>query len=118
MANLQLQKATPVAGVALINGTQTIVSWTAPNDGQLHRVVLFTTRDVTSGETGGAETVSLVAPDGTVGGYTLSGGNAPTGVTSGTTQSWIIKAGTAFTLTQSSALTAGAAIRWAEIWGS
>lgn len=52
-ATLELVASTPAAGVALINGVQTIITWTAPNDGKLHWVLCIGRINITSAETGG-----------------------------------------------------------------
>lgn len=116
---LALQKATPVAGFALQNATPTILSWTAPNDGLLHRVLVFACMDVTVAETGGNVIIGLAMPDGVGGGPALMNGNQGTGFNYGySSAAFIIKAGSTVTVQQSVALTAGAATLWAEIWGS
>jgi hypothetical protein len=114
----QLQAATPAAGFALQNGTPAITSWQVPNDGQEHRVTVFASLDVTSLQTGGAVTVTITDPGGTVGTHTLyAGGVAPGSVAPGVFV-MIVKAGTTVSLAQSTAQTAGAAVLYAEIWGS
>lgn len=44
---------TPAGGFALQNGTPTILSWTAPNDGQEHQAIVAATLTVSAAETGG-----------------------------------------------------------------
>ena len=114
--------ATAVTGYTLVNGTGTIITWTAPSDGALHRVLLFAVLRVTSTETGGACQLALTLPDGTGGTKSLfaaaltantyypSSASCPSQV--------LIEAGTAVSVTQSSALTGGAAVVYAELWGS
>lgn len=116
---LVLQAATPVAGFALVNGTPNIIGWTAPNDGQQHRFTVFTIMDITAAETGGTVNVNFTMPNGVAAGYTILTGGAGAGQNfNQTTQTFICKAGTAVTVVQATALTAGAATMWAEIWGS
>ena len=50
---MQLVATTGVNGFALQNGTPTILTWTPPNDGQVHRVLLIAQENVTVAETGG-----------------------------------------------------------------
>lgn len=103
-------------GFALQNGTPVILSWTAPNDGQLHRVSLFSTLDATSAETGGIISLTYTAPDGNGGSAQIYPGGQ-TGVHTGGVDMIVIKPGSTVSLVQT-ALTAGAAVLWAEIWGS
>jgi hypothetical protein len=112
------QAATPVAGVALVNGTPSILTWTAPADGAQHRVSVLATLDVTSTETGGAVGVTVTAPDGTSGTLSLFAG-AHTAALYGPVapMDLIIESGSTVTIAQTSALTGGAATVWAEIWG-
>ena len=114
---LVLQATTGVAGFALQNATPTIISWTAPNDGNLHRFIVICSLDVSSAETGGA--VSLVCTPPGAGAQTTSlyAGGLGTGPAYNT-QERLVQPGTTVTVEQSSALTGGAATVWAEIWGS
>jgi hypothetical protein len=108
------------AGFALQNGTPNILTWTAPNDGALHRVALFAVKHVTSTETGGVIAVTYTLPDGTASAaHTLLGGSQASGdlVPSGAFLV-LVEANTTVTVKQNSALTGGASIMWAEIWGS
>ena len=108
----------PAAGFTLQNATPVILSWTAPADGQLHRVTIFGTLFAAAVETGGNINLVYTDPAGNpnstpvwAGG--LNGANAPTdkGVS--------VKAGTTVTLQQIVALSAGGpSMVWAEIWGS
>jgi hypothetical protein len=118
--SMSLQAATPFAGVALVNGTPVILTWTAPNDGRLHRHLILASEDVLSAMTGGYVSVSFTAPDGAVFTYTLfNGGVASTGFNGSLfTYPVIVRPGTNVTVNQSTALTAGSATLWAEIWGS
>jgi hypothetical protein len=116
---LELQASTGAGGYALVNGTGTIISWTTPNDGLLHRVTVFTILYVSVTEVGGSINLGYTVP---------SGQGSSTSITGGTSSgpsphalspfSLIVEANTAVTITQASALTSGAAVFWAEIWGS
>ena len=121
---LQLQAATPVAGVALVNGTPTILIWTAPADGKQHRFMVFASMNVTVTEVGGAVGVAFTTPD--QGSLT---NNAFPGLFTGAqgagnnyaqayAVSQVVKPGSTVVVAQTSALTSGAAVLWAEIWGS
>jgi hypothetical protein len=118
--SLQRQAATPLAGVALVNGTPTILSWTAPNDGQQHRALIWANAIVGTATVGGAVNVTWTDPSGTGQAWTiLPGTQASTGWEYSISQvpNIIIKAGTPVTVTQT-ALTAGASTVYAEIWGA
>lgn len=119
---MTLLAATPAAGYNLVNGTGNIISWTAPNDGLLHRVLVFAVLHVTSSETGGQISVSADIPDGTSAAKNLFSAGQVTGmywpITFSYPQQQLVQANTAVTVLQNSALTAGAAVMWAELWGS
>lgn len=117
-APMLLQAATPVAGFALQNATPNILTWTTPNDGALHRVLIISVLTVTVAETGGQCIFTTVAPDGTsLTQFTEPGGRG-TGAYNDAPTQVIVGANTTITIKQNSALTAGAAKMWAEIWGS
>lgn len=115
LGQMSVVASTGVTGYTLVNGTGTILTWTAPNDGALHRVVLITGQHVTVAETGGQISLNTTLPDGTAVNPTVFAGGSGTGG-SGFTTSRNIQANSTVTLTQSSALTVGAAVLWAEIW--
>lgn len=113
----QLLASTPPAGFALQNATPTVLSWTAPNDGANHYVQVVAQKDTTSGETGGAINLSLTTPDGTSGAneQIFAGGQG-----AGLHQAQgcgVVKAGTTFSVVQSTSLTAGASTMWVTIFG-
>lgn len=111
---------TDPGGFALQNATPTIVSWTAPADGQVHRVLLFAVLEVTTAETGGQVIITPVLPDGTPNTKTLFAAGQGAGIfyptSSSAPQEFLIEGGSTFSVSQNSALTAGAAVVWAEIW--
>ena len=112
------QAATPVAGVALVNATPNILTWTAPSDGALHRVSILATLDVTSGATAGALGVTITAPDGTSGTLSLfAGGHTAALYGPAAPMDLIVQSGSTVTVAQTSGLSGGAATVWAEIWG-
>lgn len=106
---------TPNTGQALINGTGNIVGLVAPNDGNMHLYTVATTLVVSLAETGGA--IALT--------YTSGGQAANVPVSAGTlaaggypfTQVVLADPGTAISVTQTSALTAGAARLFGAISG-
>lgn len=115
---LQRQADTGAAGFALQNGTPTIISWTAPNDGADHRVLVFGEIHVSLAETGGQVSVSATSPGANAMTFTLDGGAHAASDNPFTARLLVIGAGTTVSVAQSTALTAGAATVWAEIWGS
>ncbi len=116
-AALQLVAATPAAGFALQNGTPTILTWVVPNDGALHTLNIVMTLHVTSLETGGQITVTTTDPSGTAANPVAFAGGAAAGSTPQQYQR-LLQAGSTVTLAQTSALTAGAASIWAQIWAA
>ena len=118
---------TGTGGFALENGTPTILTWTAPDDGQLHTVIVAGYSQVTSAFTGGPVTlhrtalpwynVVLNSSDGV--GYWMFGAGAGGGndASSGIVVH-TVQPGETITLTQDAAVTAGAAVVYAEFWAS
>jgi hypothetical protein len=116
--SLKLQASIGIDGFALQDATPTIISWEVPDDGNLHRVLLLASLQVTSSETGGAVSGFIVSPGGGspaepgfVTGGQVQGNHV--GITGG-----IAGPGTTVNVEQTSALTGGAAVLWVEIWGS
>lgn len=117
-AGLAKQADTGPAGFALQNATPVILTWTAPNDGNAHPVIVIASQYVTSAETGGAVSVSATVPNGNSGSPTLFSAGHGTGLFPPSSPiALIVEAGSTVTVQQSSALTAGAATVWAQIWG-
>lgn len=116
---LSKQATTGAPGFALQNATPTILSWTAPSDGNLHRVQLFGVMHVTSAQTGGNVVLSYKAPDGATGNVTIWGGGFGGGVFQPNINAIVtVQAGSTVTLAQTVAQTAGAAVVFAELWGA
>ena len=119
LGGIGLQATTGASGFALQNGTPNILTWTPPNDGAVHRVVLVATLTVATTESGGRIDCTFSNPANaatTVAGViagALSGGDSY----GPSMMSFTVAGGTAFVLKQGVALTAGAATLWAEIWG-
>jgi hypothetical protein len=120
LGGLVMVAGTGIAGFALQNGTPTILSWTAPNDGLLHRVTLFGLIHVTSLETGGQVSMQYFGPFGGATAHTstilAAGLAADTGGQAANFFNVPVGPGTTVTVAQTSALTAGAATLWAELW--
>ena len=116
---LAKQAATPVAGFALVNATPTILSWSVPNDGQMHRFAVYGYIIVSSLETGGQINVNFTDMSGVVRARDAMDANQAAGWLDLFFHGlWPCQAGSTVTVTQQSALTGGAATLWAEIWGS
>ena len=116
-AALGLLGQTALAGFTLVNGTPQILTWTAPADGKLHRVHLFGQQHVTGLMAGGQVTASAQIPDGTTQQLILSAGALSAGFYSYSPADLIVAPGGTVTVSQSSALTLGAAVTWLEMWG-
>ena len=112
--------STGLAGFALQNGTPNILTWAAPNDGQMHSLFILGMLRVTSAETGGAIASNGISPDGStfVGFTNDAGGHASAGHFELAALYVVVGPGSTFTLAQTSALTAGAAVLWAQIWAA
>jgi len=118
LGGLGLQATTGTAGFALQDATPTILTWTAPNDGNMHRVMVFATVTVGSTETGGAIQLHFTLPDGSTGSLTLTAGGTATGHYGVNSPGVVtVEANTAVSVVQSSALTGGSATIFAELWG-
>jgi hypothetical protein len=120
-AGMTLLASTGASGSALANGTGVILTWTAPNDGNLHRIILTGALNVTVNETGGQIGVHYTDVSGSAQDQVLLSGALTTGVTNFNNvgrQLLMIKPGVTVSINQDSALPAGAAVLFAEIWGS
>lgn len=94
-----------------------ILTWTAPNDSKMHRFTVNATQRVTANETGGVIQVAFNAPDGTASTFNLfpGGGSQALTAASGSRQ---VEPNTTVTVSQTSNLTGGAAILWADLFAS
>jgi len=119
-AGIVKQAATTAAGYTLINGTGTVISWTAPSDGALHRFIIYADLYVTSAETGGSIGFTYTLPNGTVTPVIplFSAGQPAGNVLPDNATLFLMESGGTVTLSQTLGLSAGAAVMWAEIWGS
>lgn len=113
---LTLVASTGIAGVALVNGTPTILSWTAPNDGQLHQVICFLDVNVSVAATGGAIQVNYTDPGGTAATLNPIGGGQGVGTHNGAA-TVLVGPGSTVTVSQG-ALTVGAAKLYAQIFAA
>lgn len=113
---------TGAAGIALVNGTPTIMTWTAPNDGQMHAVMFIGAKVVASQETGGAVTLNFTV-DGNAETANVFGGGAaaqvqPMAINAATIGIRPVDPNTTVTLTQSSALTGGASTLFGNLYAA
>lgn len=117
VSGIPTQRAiTPVAGFALQNGTPTILTWTAPNDGQLHNVTVPASLAVTVNETGGAVQVQFTV-NGTLTSWQLFNGGAVIGTyVADTFRGVTVDPNTTVTVFQNGALTVGTAKVFAAIY--
>jgi hypothetical protein len=115
---LTLLAATTTSGYTLVNGTGTIISWTAPNDGNLHRVMVFAALTVTTTQVGGQLEVNFTAPGGAAGSPVLYAGSLGTGTRGPGVILLTVEAGSTVSVVQSTAQSSGASVLWAELWGS
>lgn len=112
----ELVGTTGAAGFALQDATPTIIGpVNVPNDGNLHRATVVWGLNVTSAETGGAVAMEYTGPGGNAVTPQLSAGGAGAGET-GTQFDRVVKPGSTVSVVQTSALTAGAATGYAELW--
>jgi hypothetical protein len=117
---LALQATTGASGYMLVNGTGNFLTWTPPADGGLHRYMLFAQQIVTVNQVGGELAINFKAVDGTNELQQLSAADLSAGVYGPGSFSWLsglVQAGQPVVLSQFTALTAGAAKFWCEIWG-
>ena len=103
-------------GVALINGVQTILTATVPNDGKVHQIVVTQMKDITTALTGGATAIQWDRLAGTQ--VALNTTATAIGIPGASTTSSplsLAAPGTVVTVSQTTAMTAGAAKVYAKI---
>ena len=113
---LPITAETSATGVALINGTQTFLTVTVPNDGKVHTAQVMVAKDVTATLTGGTTAFTVTPLVGTtiVTTTTTTSVGYHGGITTNATIH-LVKPGTTVTVTQSTAMTEGAAKVYAKI---
>jgi hypothetical protein len=113
---------TGTAGFALQNGTPSIITWTAPSDSAIHVFTCISVAHVTSTETGGTVQVVYQSPISGAGNHfsqIIAGAlSTDSSGQTGTTIFGLAQPGTTVTVEQTTALTAGAATVYVELWGS
>ena len=118
---LERQAATTTSGYTLVNSTGNILTWTSPNDGAQHRYKVFAQQVVTSAMTGGEIAIVFTAVNGTVETQQFSAPALSAGFYGPGSFAFLdglVEANTTLTIEQFTAMSAGAAILWAEIWAS
>ena len=116
VTGLPITAETSATGVALINGTQTLLTATVPNDGKVHQAYIMTLKTVTATITGGKLTLSWTWPTGLISPYTTTNtAAAEYPKTSTALGGVLVKPGTTVTVKQTTAMTAGAAKVYAKI---
>ena len=119
LIGLQLQAATAVTGYTLVNGTGNVITWTAPNDGLMHRALITASLDVTSGESGGQIGLNFTTPDNVSSPFQqMFAAALSANAYAGTCYAVNVRANTSVNINQVTALTGGAAKLFAEIWAS
>lgn len=120
---MTLQATTGNTGYTLVNSTGTVITYTTPNDGNVHRVILYALIHVSSNETGGQITITYTGPQAgatvhttTVFAAALSSDTA--GQPAASPIQVIVGPNTAVSVLQATALSGGAAVAWCELWGS
>ena len=116
VTGLPITAETSATGVALINGTQTILSVTVPNDAKPHQAIVTVFKVVTAALTGGAVVMAVTDIAGTAFTIAIVGTAVGTYTHSSTiNNSFLLKPGTTVTVKQTTAMTAGAAKVYAKI---
>ena len=105
---------TPNAGVALVNGTPTILTYTTPNDGNQHTIIIAGSLVVAVLEVGGQVNVNYVT-GGVAGAHQLfAGAQAAGNFQPSNAFSVVVDPNTVVSISQQSALTAGTATVFAS----
>lgn len=119
-----LRASTGVTGFPLQNATPTILSWTTPNDGAMHRAIVRGFTYISVATTGGQISLNYTPPSaaGAQSNVILTGthgtGYVPNGATGPDTEiSVLLAPNTTISVVQSSAMTAGTATFYGELWG-
>ena len=104
---------TSATGVALINGTQTFLSLTVPNDAHPHLAFVSATKAVTTALTGGQ--TAIKATEAPALAYSLLTTATAVGTAHSVASALLVAPNTTITVTQTTAMTAGAAKLYARI---
>lgn len=119
-SGLSLQASTGTTPYTLLSSgsvPQTILSWTAPTDGQLHRVVIIAMQHVATTQVAGNIDASFTDPASGTDSTFLLMGSLSSGYKNVISPLFIAQAST-ITVVQQTLLTSGAGTLWCEIWGS
>lgn len=115
--DMQMVATTDLAGYVFTTGGGNVLTWTAPNDGQMHRVELFGGTHCTAAATGGALHFNFQSPDGSNNTPIILGANQATGWHFTNNAIALVAPGTTVTISQD-AQSAGAQTGWFELWAS
>ena len=116
--------STGPGGFTLQNGTPTIRSWTAPNDGNLHPVFIAGYIMCSVTQVGGEIQIFSNGTgfyQGVLDGGNHGGGPKPINLSGGQNVSWIdvaMQPGAVFSIGQTIAMTSGAATVYLDIWSA
>jgi hypothetical protein len=116
-SGLSILATTGPSGIPLINGTPNMLTWTSPNDGAMHRVMVFGEKLITALETGGQVNLVFTDMGGTQRTRNLATGGQAAGIFPVNFNAVTVQPNTQVIISQA-ALTAGASTLFAEIWGS
>jgi len=114
-----LLAATVPAGFPLTAGTPTIITWTPPADGKMHRI--FAILNLTANAmTGGQVNVTFTDLAGNAQSRELvAAGSDSTGFATVFAPGYfLVEGGQPVSVVQASGVSAGTATAWAELWGS
>lgn len=119
LGGMRQMASTGAAGYTLVNATGNILTYTTPNDGQMHRVMVVGEVKVTSAQTGGAIGLTFTYPDGSTSPTaSINAGGSGAGYHGLSNVTFDVAPNTTVTLQQTSAQSAGAAVSWFELWGA
>jgi hypothetical protein len=111
--------STGLLGFTLQNATPTIMSWTAPNDGNMHRVYFYGELIVSTAQTGGVISLQITDPGGTPRTRTIFSGGLGLGYNPPNNGiQCVVAPGTLVSVVETTAQSLGAAVLYGELWGS
>lgn len=111
-----LVATTGIVGFNLAATSGDIITWTAPNDGNMHRVMTIVEMHVTSALTGGQVQAVHNPPDGGSYNAQIIAANSAAGYHNISNPVYLVAPGGTFAVHQGSGVSAGAGVVWAEIW--
>jgi hypothetical protein len=118
ISGLSLVATTGLSGFTMVNGTPNLFSWTAPSDGNMHRLFLVGEQIVTGALTGGKVTANFTDPSGAVQTRQIFAPSNGVGFSGPQALTFTVAPGSVCAVQQNSAVTAGAAVMYLEMWAS